>query len=139
MNDADAARRLAALADTLFPGAEGMPRASDAADYGAGLTAFLNGRPDLRGEVMRGLRAIAPDDIAGVLATLPEVDPEAWKALGLACAWIYYSSAEVQRRLGYHGPERRTYDADAVPAYVSNGMLDVVLKAGPIWRAASAD
>ena len=136
MNDADFAVAFAAFADRLIPAALGMPAASDAADLEAGLAGVLNSRPDLRAEIMRGLRTVHDAGVDAAVGALQASDPEAWAALGLAVASIYYSAPPVEAILGYRGPERRTYDADATPPYIANGMLDVVRRRGPIWRRA---
>lgn len=133
MTDADADAAFATLADALIPAAEGMPVASAAADLKTGLASVLNSRPDLRGDVMRGLRMLHEGT---PVAALQAADPEAWAALTLAAASIYYGSAPVQDLLGYRGPERRAYDADATPEYVENGMLAEVIARGRMWRAA---
>jgi hypothetical protein len=46
----------------------------------------------------------------------------------------YYMSPRVRELIGYPGQERRAYDADAAPEYVTNGMLKVVQDRGPIYR-----
>ncbi|QXQ07108.1 hypothetical protein KX816_03380 [Sphingosinicellaceae bacterium] len=136
MTDAEVAAAFAVLADRLIPAALGMPAASTAADLEVGLANVLNSRPDLRADIMRGLRAVHESSADAAVETLQSSDREAWTALGLAAASIYYSAPPVEALLGYRGPERRTYDADATPPYIANGMLDVVRRRGPIWRKA---
>ena len=136
MNDADIAMAFAALADRLIPATDTMPAARDAADLVQGLTNVLNSRPDLRGDIMRGIGIVHRGGVDAAIATLQASDREAWAALGLATASIYYTAPRVQAILGYRGPERRTYDAEATPDYVTDGLLDVVKQRGPIWRRA---
>jgi hypothetical protein len=136
MTDADIATAFAALADRLIPATETMPAAGDVADLGQGLANVLNSRPDLRGDFMRGIGIIHRDGVDAAMTILQASDREAWAALGLAAASVYYTAPRVQAILGYRGPERRTYDADATPDYVTNGLLDVVKQRGPIWRRA---
>lgn len=134
MTDAECAAAFASLADRLIPAALGMPAASAAADLEAGLANVLNSRPDLRADIMRGLRTVHETGVESAIEALQSGDREAWSGLGLAVASIYYSAPPVEAILGYRGPERRTYDADATPPYIANGMLDVVRRRGPIWR-----
>lgn len=136
MTDAEIAVAFAALAARLIPATDTMPAIGEIADLEQGLATVLNSRPDLRGDIMRGLGVVHRDGVDAAIAALQAGDREAWAALGLAAASIYYGAPRVQDILGYHGPERRTYDADATPDYVTNGMLDVVKQRGPIWRQA---
>lgn len=136
MTDADIAAAFAALADRLIPATDTMPAAGNAADLVQGLATVLNSRPDLRGDVMRGIGTVHREGVDAAIPRLQANDSEAWAALGLAAASIYYTALPVQAILGYRGPERRTYDADATPDYVTNGLLDVVKQRGPIWRPA---
>lgn len=136
MTDADIAAAFAGLADRLIPATDTMPAAGDAADLEQGLAAVLNSRPDLRGDIMRGIGVVHREGVEAAIAGLQASDREAWAALGLAVASIYYAAPRVQAILGYRGPERRSYDADATPDYVTSGLLDVVKRRGPIWRRA---
>jgi hypothetical protein len=135
MTDDEADKVFASLADTLMPDAEGMPKASDAADLKAGLTFFLNARPDTRGDIMQGLRLLdgkALDNAS--LNGFARENHDAWAALTLAIVTTYYNSPKIQALTRYSGAKRHTYDADAVPDFIAEGMLDPVIKRGPVWR-----
>lgn len=137
MTDAESDALFAKLADILMPEAEGMPKASNAADLKAGLKFFLNARPDARGDIMQGLSALSgtPLDNASLNAFAKE-NPAAWAALTLAIVTTYYNSPKIQALTKYSGAKRHTYDADAVPDYIAEGMLDQVIRRGPVWRKA---
>ncbi|WP_426163535.1 hypothetical protein [Sandarakinorhabdus sp. DWP1-3-1] len=136
MTDADIGKAFAALAARLIPATDTMPAIGDVADLEQGMATALNSRPDLRGDIMRGIGVVHRDGVDAAIVSLQADDRSAWAALGLAAASIYYTAPPVQAILGYRGPERRTYDADATPEYVTNGMLDLVKQRGPIWRRA---
>ena len=139
MTDDDADRIFASLADALMPEAEGMPKASDAADLKACLKSTLNSRPDLRGDIMQGLLALSGKTLdAATLNTFANEKPASWAALTLAILNIYYNSAKVQTITNYSGPRRQTYDADATPDFIAEGLLKVVTDRGPIWRKVQA-
>lgn len=65
---------------------------------------------------------------------LNKEDAAALSAIGLVASAAYYMSPRVRTLIGYPGQERRTYDPDATPEYVANGMLKVVQDRGPIFR-----
>ena len=130
--------RFMALADVLIPDAEGMPSASQAGIGGEVLDRAMALRPDLMEDIVRGLERIdeaAPD---GSARALYEQDQKAFAAIGLLAAGCYYMIPRVRELVGYPGQERRTYDPDAVPEYVTNGTLQKVIDRGPIYRPTPA-
>jgi hypothetical protein len=126
-----------ALADVLIPTAEGMPSASDAG-IGGTLDRILSLRPDLSEAFFRGLRAAAGTPAAAAAEALNGADAEALAVIGLIAAAAYYMSPEVRARIGYPGQEKREFDADATPEYVTNGMLQRVIDRGSIYRPTPA-
>jgi hypothetical protein len=128
----------AGIADVLIPEAEGMPSASQVKVHGEILDRILSLRPDLTTAFYRGVGMAAQMDAAQATNHLNQVDAEALSAVGLIAAAAYYMSPEVRTLIGYPGQEKRSFDADATPEYVANGMLGVVEQRGPIFRATPA-
>jgi len=134
--DIDMASEVAffAIADVLIPAYQDMPSASKAPDAAAILRRILALRPDLKPDLMRGLRAVSGSDPARGVRELQHSDPAAYAAIGTVAAAGYYMSPGVRALIGYPGQEKRAFDPDATPEYVSNGMLQAVADRGPIYR-----
>lgn len=124
------------LADVLAPAYERMPAASAIGISGAMLETVLNFRPDLRPELVDLLRDADGQDPEPWVRQLAEHDPVRFRTLGAVVAHGYYLNADVRWAIGYPGQERLPFDADALPEYVSNGMMQRVIDRGPIWRDA---
>jgi hypothetical protein len=123
-----------AIADVLIPDYEEMPSASRAQDAGPIFRRVLALRPDLREDFLRGLRAVAGRQPEPSARDLQKSDPAAYVAIGTIAAAGYYMSPGVRALIGYPGQEKRAFDPDATPEYVSNGMLRAVADRGPIYR-----
>ena len=124
----------AAIADILIPEAEGMPAASSVGVHEEALDHILSLRPDLSEAFNRGI-AYANGKVAKVAAeALNQDDAQALSAIGLIASAGYYMSPRIRDLIGYPGQERRTFDADATPEYVTNGMLKVVQDRGAIYK-----
>jgi hypothetical protein len=123
-----------ALADILIPDAEGMPAASAVGVHEEILERILSLRPDLSEAFFRGIATARGKDPRAALEQMNVQDAQALSAIGLVASAAYYMSPRVRSLIGYPGQERRTYDPDAVPEYVANGMLKVVEDRGPIYR-----
>jgi hypothetical protein len=122
------------IADVLIPEAEGMPSASAVGVHKETLDRILQLRADLRDAFFRGIASAHDKDPKSAAAELNASDAAALSAIGLVASAGYYMSPQVRQLIGYPGQEKRTYDADAVPEYVANGMLKVVQDRGPIYR-----
>jgi hypothetical protein len=122
------------IADVLIPEAEGMPSASAVGVHKETLDHILQLRPDLRDAFFRGIASAQGKDPKSAAEELNASDAPALSAIGLVASAGYYMSPQVRQLIGYPGQEKRTYDADAVPEYVANGMLKVVQDRGPIYR-----
>ncbi len=129
----------AGLADVLIPEAEGMPSATQVEVHGAILDRVVELRPDLREAFFRGLNKAEGQDPPQAAQALNKDDPEALGAIGLLASAAYYMEPSVRERIGYPGQENRAIDADAEPEYVANGMLQVVIDRGPIFRPTPKD
>jgi hypothetical protein len=124
----------AAIADILIPDAEGMPAASAVGVHEEVLDRILGLRPDLTEAFRRGIAFARGKDARVAAEALNQEDAQALTAIGLIASAGYYMSPRVRDLIGYPGQERRTFDADAVPEYVTNGMLKVVQDRGPIYK-----
>jgi hypothetical protein len=127
-------RTFLAIADVLIPEAEGMPMASQVGVGGEILDRMLALRPDLSETFLRGLRAAAGKPPVAAAEALNRDDPAALGAVGLVASAGYYMSPRVRALIGYPGQENRPADPDVTPEYVANGMLQLVIDRGPIFK-----
>lgn len=135
MLDSELRKTFADIADILIPNAEGMPSASEMNVHDEMLDHVLSLRPDIQGDLMRGLKRAAGRSPSEAANDLNQNDPAALTAIGLAASAGYYMMPHVKKLLGYPGQESRPEaDPDAIPEYVSNGMLQRVIDRGPIFR-----
>lgn len=129
--------RLTEIADQLIPADNEMPAASEAGVADTQLTVVTGARPDLVGPLIRVLSMPAMGRSA--LAFLNEIestDPEGHEALVLTVVGGYYTSPEIVRILGYPGQHASPVTPDIYPPYVAEGLLEVVLERGPVFRSA---
>jgi hypothetical protein len=134
MLDEQARAIFLAIADVLIPETLGMPSASQVDVGGPVLDRLLALRPDLEEAFFRGVLVAAGKDSASAVQALNRDDPKALTAIGLLASAAYYMDPRVRELIGYPGQEKRTYDPDATPEYITNGMLQVVIDRGPIYR-----
>lgn len=123
-----------AMADVLIPADGEMPAASVADVGGPTLDRILSLRDDLKEAFFRGLRAVAGQDPEAAARRLNSEDPKALATIGLVASAAYYINPKVRKLINYPGQEKRSFDADATPDYVQNGMLQQVINRGPIFR-----
>jgi len=123
---------LARLADVLIPTGDGVPSASQADISGRWLDAVLTARPDLT----RGLRDVLDKtrhrDPADVIVELRANDPAAFGVLAEFVSGAYFMNPDVQQAIGYTGQGPRPIDPR--PDYEEDGLLDAVIRRGPIYR-----
>jgi hypothetical protein len=131
--DADARRRLAAIADHLIPEAHGMPSAGSIVDE-ARLRFVLTARPDLVEPLAAALRGDLGDDPQPRLDALARDEPTNLAALQLAIVGGYYTDRAVRRLIGYPGQEAIEVKSWLLPPYLEEGLIDAVLARGPVWR-----
>lgn len=125
----------AGIADVLIPGVEGKPAASTVEVHGKMLDHVLSLRPDLVDNLLRGLDAAEGQDPQSAANALNKADAAALSAIGLAASAGYYMTPQVRALIGYPGQQSRPEtDPDATPEYVANGMLQVVINRGAIFR-----
>ncbi len=126
---------LAELSDQLIPAVEDMPSASQAHVPDIWADEVLNLRADLREDFFRGVRVYESlRNHGNALAQLQAQDPAAFNAIGVVSAGGYFLNPEIRRLIGYPGQESRSYETPEIPEYVKAGMLEAVLKRGPIYR-----
>jgi hypothetical protein len=126
--------RLRAFADKLIPAAHGMPAASEAGIAERQLDEVLRARPDLLEPMTRALADADPVDAVGSLNRIRAADPGAHDALLMTIVGAYYTHPDVRRRLGYDGQQPVVVRPEIIPNYVEEGLIDPVLKRGPIYR-----
>lgn len=124
----------AALADFLIPAHGEMPSASAAGAAGQLLDDVLRFRPDIAEAFFRGLEAIAGKDPKAAANELYKADEEAFNALSLAASAAYYMAPQPREALGYPGQESLTYEAHDVPDYMTDGLLERVVRRGTIYK-----
>ncbi|MDR5651633.1 hypothetical protein [Ruixingdingia sedimenti] len=123
-----------AIADYLIPAYKGLPAATAVGVHEGMVDAVLSYRPDIEEPFLRGLAAVDTGDLSPSLNALFRADADAFNALGLAASGGYYMTAEVRAILGYPGQESLTYDAHATPDYLTDHMLERVVRRGPLYR-----
>jgi hypothetical protein len=124
-----------AFADHLIPAYKKMPKATDVGVAADLLDAVLGFRPDLREGFFRGLDAIRDLPAAEAAERLFKSDNPTFEILGLVASGGYYMAPEVRDLMGYPGQESLSYDPHAPQDYVTSGLLDRVVKRGPIYVA----
>lgn len=127
-------QRLAAFADQMIPGGAGLPSASTANVHTKWIDRTLAVRPDLA-ETVRAVIA-RPGDPAEELAQLQREDEHAFETFGYAVAGSYLMNPRVRKLLGYPGaaPKPNPAYPDEADFYLEDGILDVVIERGPIYR-----
>ncbi|MGD9854717.1 MAG: hypothetical protein AB7U20_07170 [Planctomycetaceae bacterium] len=123
---------LAGLADVLIPAGDGMPSASRAAAAGKWLDAVLTARPDLADGLKNVLAKARDHDPADIVSELCANDPAAFELLAEVVSGAYFMNPDVQRALGYAGQSPQPIDPRV--DYMEDGLLESVIRRGPIFR-----
>jgi hypothetical protein len=132
--DADARAKLAVLADALIPAGNGMPSASEAGAAGEWLDAVLTAEPGFAGPLAAVLERADVADPEGELKRIESTDPGGWGTLTTVVAGAYFLNPEIAQRVGYPGRRAIPIDADAVPDWEQDGLLESVQSRGPVYR-----
>jgi hypothetical protein len=126
---------LRAFADTLIPGGDGLPSASEADVHGKWIDRTLRARPDLAEFVLAVVgRGGEPE---AELERLREADRVTFDAFTTAVSAAYFMNPRVRKLLGYPGtaPKRKPAYPDEADFYLHGGkLLQPVLERGPIYR-----
>ena len=132
---ADQRERLAAFADCLIVGGSGLPSASASGLQGVWIDRVFAARPDIGELVVEILgESGSPQD---VLARLRERDHPKFTTFAFAIAGTYLINPRIRELLGFPGPIPMKSPAfpDEAQSYLEDGLLDVVIERGPIYRA----
>jgi hypothetical protein len=126
--------RLAALADVLIAGGDGLPSASEAKLHEKWIDRVLRVRPDLAAPVLTVLER--GGEPAAELERLRAEDPVTFELFAHAVSGGYLLNPRVCKLLGLPGnaPKRKPAYPDEADFYLEDGILDVVLARGPIYR-----
>jgi hypothetical protein len=130
----DPARRavLAGLADVLIPAGEGMPSASAAGVAGQGLDLVLAAVPSLAAPLADVLAMAEGREPAEVVAGLARTDPAGHGILTEVVTAAYFMNPGVCQAVGYTGQGPSPLDPRV--DYMEDGLLESVIKRGPIYR-----
>lgn len=127
------------IADLLIPHYKHYPSATEAGVAGGTLDAVLEARPDLAEAFFRGLDLVRASDLSRDVNALYRTDEDAFNALSLVASGGYYMTDAARQAVGYPGQESLTYDAHATPDYLTDGLLERVVRRGPTYRDAPRD
>ena len=123
---------LGRLADELIPSDDKMPSASQADVMGRWLDQVLAARPDLEPPLIQLLDDANAVDAATVIAQLSEGNEAAFGVLTEVVCGAYFMNPKVQTVLGYAGQTSK--EIDPRPDYMEDGLLESVIRRGPIYR-----
>jgi hypothetical protein len=123
---------LASLADVLIPAGDGMPSASAAAVAEEGLNQVLAAVPSLGPSLTNVLAAARGREPAEVVASLARTDPAAYGVLTEVVTAAYFMNLDVRKAVGYSGQGPSPLDLRV--DYMEDGLLEAVIKRGPIYR-----
>ena len=129
------------LVDAMIPAYEDMPAASDADLLEIHAERVLELRQDLRDPFRRAMRALkdigdkTPEEF---LVDIQKDDQEAYVALSTIVAGGYMFSEEVCSKYSYPGMAPTEWEAEEIPYYVRNGLLNPVIERGPIYQPVSS-
>jgi hypothetical protein len=123
---------LAGLADVLIPAGDGMPSASAGAVAEEGLNKVLAAVPDLGASLADVLAKAKGREPAEVIAGLARTDPAAYGILAEVVTAAYFMNPDVRKAVGYTGQGPSPIDPRV--DYMEDGLLESVIKRGPIYR-----
>ncbi len=130
--DPDQRAVLAGLADVLIPAGDGMPAASAAGAAGQGLDQVLAAVPALGAGLADVLARAKGRDPAEFVAGLARTDPAAYGILTEVVTAAYFMNPDVRQAVGYTGQGPTPLDPRV--DYMEDGLLESVIKRGPIYR-----
>ena len=123
---------LAGLADVLIPAGDGMPSASAAAVAEQGLNQVLAAVPSLGASLADVLARAKGREAAEVVTSLARTDPAAYGILTEVVTAAYFMNPNVRQAVGYTGQGPTPLDPRV--DYMEDGLLESVIKRGPIYR-----
>jgi hypothetical protein len=123
---------LAGLADVLIPAGDGMPSASAAAVATEGLDQVLAAVPSLEASLADVLAKAKGREPSEFVASLARTDPAAYGVLTEVITAAYFMNPDVRQAIGYTGQGPTPLDPRV--DYMEDGLLESVIKRGPIYR-----
>jgi len=123
---------LAGLADVLISAGDGMPSASAGAVAEAGLNQVLAAVPSLGASLADVLARARGREPAEVIASLARTDLAAYAILTEVVTAAYFMNPDVRKAVGYTGQGPAPLDPRV--DYMEDGLLESVVKRGPIYR-----
>jgi hypothetical protein len=123
---------LAGLADVLIPAGDGMPSASAADVAEQGLDQVLAAVPSLGASLGNVLNRAKGREPADAVASLARTDPAAYGVLTEVVTAAYFMNPAVRDAVGYAGQVPSPLDPRV--DYMDDGLLESVIKRGPIYR-----
>jgi hypothetical protein len=123
---------LAGLADVLIPAGDGMPSASTGAVAEEGLNQVVAAVPSLEASLADVLARAKGREPAEVIASLARTDPAAYGILTEVVTAAYFMNPDVRKAVGYTGQGPTPLDPRV--DYMEDGLLESVIKRGPIYR-----
>jgi hypothetical protein len=123
---------LAGLADVLIPAGDGMPSASAGGVAEEGLNQVLAAVPGLGAPLADLLARATGREPAEVVAGLARTDPGAYGILTEVVTAAYFMNPDVRKAVGYTGQGPSPLDPRV--DYMEDGLLEAVIKRGPIYR-----
>jgi hypothetical protein len=133
MNFAAADRTLLGqLADTLIPADGQMPSASQAGVAGLHLDQVLAARPDFAASLRVVLDQARGCDPAAFVERERRANSAAFATLAEFAPSAYFLNDQVRQLIGYSGQTAQPLEER--PDYLDEGLLDSVVRRGPIYR-----
>jgi len=123
---------LAQLADELIPASENMPSASQAGASGVHLDQVLAARPDLAAGLRDLLDQARGSECADFVSRLRQQNSTAFGVLAEIVPAAYFMNELVRQLIGYAGQTAQPLDER--PDYLDDGLLESVIRRGPIYR-----
>lgn len=128
---------LSRLADVLIPAGAGMPSASQADVAGHWLDQVLAARPDLADGLNAVLGKAHEREPSATVNELQTNHAELFEVLAEVVAGAYFMNPDVRQAIDYHGQGPRPIDPRA--DYMEDGLLESVIRRGPIYRPTPGD
>jgi hypothetical protein len=123
----------ARLADVLIPAGSGQPSASEAEVQGDWLDQVLAARPDLVVPLKDLLAKAEGHDAGAFVLELRTSGSPFFGVLAEIVPAAYFMNPTVQKAIGYSGQGPKPMDP--YPDYMEHGLLESIIKRGPIYRA----
>jgi hypothetical protein len=120
------------LADVVLDGSSGAPAASEADSDGRLLARALRARPDLLGLVERLVQTDGDPDL--VVAHLFHEDHPAFEDFYHLVVSTYFMNRKILKGLGYPGQKANVPFPDEAEVFLEDGILEPVIRRGPIYR-----